>query len=178
MSIVQERDAPDEGTYTDIVITAHELARMHASNRTPEPTVLEVLGPPQSYFEVPLDWFVNVNGEIGPCEMPGAVRLIQRIHYTNFMMLADTQDLVMSAARQVIDTVRAELNRITEMGYIWWRLHPKYELEDISLAPAGKPARHRIRMRLGTSPTLPTRFWLDLSKAVDNRSSEPLVPRG
>jgi hypothetical protein len=34
-----------------------------------------------------------------------------------------------------------------------------------------------VRMRLGTMPALKTRFWLDLSLAVDNRSNEPLVPR-
>ncbi len=158
-----------------ITVTSVELLKMSAGNSAHDAQVFELQGPPRAYFEVPLDWFATAEGELTPAQIPGAVRLIQRVHYVSFLMLGDDAADVQGRALKVLESVRAELKRVTEQGYIWWRLFPKYEVEDV--ATTSKPARHRVRMRLGTLPTLTTRFWLDLSKAVGNASSEPLVPR-
>jgi hypothetical protein len=158
-----------------IVITSAELATMAPSNTSAEAIVFELTGPPQAYFELPLDWFINQQAEIGPEGGENSIRLIQRVWYKNFRMIGPTQENVTERALVVIEAVRNELKRLGEIGYIWWRLPPKYQTEPD--APKGKPARHSVRLRLGTMPRLSTRFWLNLSKAVDNISSEPMVPR-
>lgn len=162
----------------EITITAGDLAKMAPSNRTADPMVYELVGPPQSYFELPLDWFSDMGGQLQPAAFPGAVRLIQRVHYQSFCLVGDTAEDVKGRATLVHAGVSAELKKHHEISYIWWRLHPKYELQGVDLLKGEKPARHRVRMRLGTLPVLPTRFWLDLYKTVGNVSSEPLVPRG
>ena len=177
-SWVQERSAADEETPVEITITAAELAKMHPSNRTPDPYVYELTGPPQSYFELPLDWFSDMQGQIQPSEFPGAVRIIQRVNYYSFCLVGDTAAEVQGRALEVRQSVTAALKERSELGYIWWRLYPKYELQGVDLLKGTKPARHRVRMRLGTLPALSTQFWFDLYKKVDNVSSEPLVPRG
>lgn len=161
----------------DITVTSAQLATMYPSNRIAEACVYELEGPPQSYFEFPLDWFIDQDGHVQPSDFPGAIRLIQRVHYKSFCLVGDTSEDVMRRTEQAKAAVRTELKKQAEISYIWWRLYPKYELQGLDLETGKKPARHRVRLRLGTLPVLPSRFWLDLSKAVDNVSSEPLVPR-
>jgi len=170
--------AGDEEPPVEITLTAADLATMHPSNRLPEACVYELTGPPQSYFDLPLDWFSDMQGQIQPSEFPGAVRLIQRVNYQSFCLVGETAEDVQRRAMEVHSSVTAALKACSELSYIWWRLHPKYELQGVDLLKCVKPARHRVRMRLGTLPALSTQFWLDLYKKVDNVSSEPLVPRG
>ena len=167
------------GDTGETVITSAQIAGMAASNESPDPRVYELEGPAQPYFELPLDWHVNIDGELAPDHTPGAVRMVQRVHYVSFRMLGPDAESVRSAALEVMETVRRELRRQNEISFIWWRLYPKYETEQLTEADQrkGKAARHKVRLRLGTLPTLPTRFWLDLSRAVTNISEEPLVPR-
>lgn len=169
---------------TEITITTQEVGQMYPSNRTADACVLELQGPPQSYFELPLDWFTDFQGQIQPAEFPGAIRMVQRVDYKSFCLVGDTAEDVQGRAIIVRGAVMTELKLRSELGYIWWRLYPKYELDTPAPLEPGqtakplKPARHRVRLRLGTMPALSTRFWLDLSKQVENVSSEPLVPRG
>lgn len=182
-SWVREADTHEDQTAAEITITAAELAKMHPSNRTADPWVGELTGPPQAYVDLPLDWFSDMQGQIQPAEFPGAIRIIQRVNYQSFCLVGDTAEDVQARALLVHSSVTAELKAHHETSYIWWRLHPKYELQpELPPAKSGckavKPARHRVRMRLGTMPALPYQFWLDLYKRVANVSSEPLVPRG
>jgi hypothetical protein len=105
--------------------------------------------------------------------------MVQRVWYKSFKMIGHSSEEVCELANRVRAEVAAELKRMGEIGYIWWRLYPEYKIEELTPEEIakGKAARHLVRMRLGTMPALKTRFWLDLSLAVDNRSNEPLVPR-
>jgi hypothetical protein len=169
--------APEDET----TITTGDVATMFPSNHTDAAVVYELAGPAQSYFEFPLDWFIDQGGHIQPADFPGAIRLIQRVHYKSFSLIGTTAEDVQRRATEVEESVKSELKARSQIGYIWWRLYPKYEIEGCSPGypplPPGKPARHKVRLRLGTLPALSTRFWLDLSKKVENISSEPLVPR-
>ena len=174
--------APAEEAKPETVITTADVATMYPSNRTADPFVYELAGPAQSYFELPLDWFSNMDGHLSPSDSPGAVRLIQRVHYKSFCFIGDTAENVQARAAECREAVSRELKASTQIGYIWWRLYPTYEMEQPDPdAQDPRPAallRHKVRMRLGTLPALPTRFWLGLSKDLGNISSEPLVPRG
>jgi hypothetical protein len=165
----------------EATITTADLATMYPSNHTDDAVVYELAGPPQAYFEFPLDWFIDEEGHVQPANFPGAIRLIQRIHYKSFCLVGDAAEDVMRRSDEVRHCVAIELKGRSQIGYIWWRLYPKYELEgsnpESTSVPPGKPARHKVRLRLGTLPALSTRFWLELSKKVGNTSSEPLVPR-
>lgn len=169
---------PAEEAPVEMTITTAELAQMHPSNRTDEAVVYELLGPAQSYFELPMDWFIDADGHVQPATFPGAIRLIQNVHYKSFLLVGDSAEDVQTRALKVHEAVRTESKLRAQISYIWWRLYPKYELESLDGYDKNitkRPARHRVRMRLGTLPVLPTRFWLDLSKEVGNTSSEPLV---
>lgn len=168
----------------EIVLTSWDLLRMHPMNSEAEPVVYEIQGPPTSYVDLPLDWFTDEKGFLEPAQSAGAVRLTQRLLYRNFVMVGPTAEDVHNRAIEVMDTVRGELKRLHEVSFIWWRLYPKYEIEALpthdedGIPVKPRPARHKVRMRLGSMPGLSSRFWLELFKRVENISSEPLVPRG
>jgi hypothetical protein len=152
--------------------TANLAAMLPNVDLRTEPHVYELEGPPQSYFEIPLDWFANDNAEIEPGHSPGAVRLVQRVVYYNFGMIGDSVEDVQSRAQTIVDAVHAELNGTCEIGYLWWRKRPEFTVEQVRKLLGGKKPRHKVRLRLGTSPSLPTAFWVKLSESVKNVSAE------
>lgn len=105
-----------------------------------EPIVYELDGPPQAYFEIPLDYWATANGEIEPEGHPEVTRLSLRVHYMNFRV----PDRV--RADLVIEQVKEKLRQLGG-GYIWWRRKPS-ECEDGTWY-----------LRLGTSPALPPVWW-------------------
>lgn len=120
-------------------------------------TVIELDGPPVTYFELPLDYWATPNGELEASSHPEASRLVQTVAYINF---------------RVADTVRVQtiLSRVNERlrelggGYIWWRRRPvKTEAGDMHL-------------RLGTTPQLPAAWWQRLSTDVGNGDLGKNVP--
>lgn len=170
---------PEDEPAEEILVTTASLAGMATSNDRDEPVVYDLTGPQQAYFELPLDWHVSAEGELTPAEALGAVRLIQRVHYKSFRLVGPDADQVCERGMAVIAAVRTELKKAADVSFIWWRLHPKYQIEDLTPEDVkkGRHARHSVRLRLGTLPSLPPRFWLDLSMLVNNVSSEPLVAR-
>lgn len=124
---------------------------------TEEPTIMELDGPPQAYFELPLDYWATPNGELEAAGHPEASRLVQRITYINFHVDDNPR----------VQTILARVNeRLRELGggYIWWRLRPK-------VTESGQ-----YRLRLGTTPGLPDSWWRRLSLDVGNGSLDHNVP--
>lgn len=112
-----------------------------------EIVVHELDGPPQAYFEIPLDYWATPNGEIEPEGHATATRLSLRVDYKPFHVPHRVR------ADMVIEEVRAKLRELGG-GYIWWRLRPT-ECEDGTW-----------RLRLGTSPALPAAWWVACERAV------------
>lgn len=130
-----------------------------APNRVEEPDIVELDGPPQAFFELPLDYWATPNGELERAGAAGSARLIQRVMYINFKVADNAR------CQTVIERVKARLRDLGG-GYIWWRLRPTYTLE------------RELRFRLGTTPQLPDAWWNRLSEAVGNGSLDrvPGVP--
>lgn len=118
-----------------------------------DPHVCELDGPPQAYFEIPLDYWANSNGELEAAGQNGAVRLIQRIVYVNFDVASTF------AAQELFQKVRVRLLELGG-GYVWWRKRPTQE-------------GLRVNFRLATTPQLPRAWWEKASKDVKNASSQP-----
>lgn len=153
--------------------TANLAAMLPNADNSSEAHVYELDGPAQAYFEIPLDWFANANAEIEPGNSPGAVRLVQRVVYYNFMVLGDSENEVKQAVIDITGAVHVELRKTREISYIWWRKRPEYVVEQVKKKFLGKKEpRHKVRLRLGTCPSLPTSFWSALSLKVHNASSE------
>lgn len=145
-----------------------------------ERQVFELDGPQRAYFEIPLDWFANDNAEIEPGQSEGAVRLMQRVVYYSFQVLGDSQPEVSAKADTIVAWVRAELLKRCELdSFIWWRKRPDFTIETFKTPfNHSKPARHKVRLRLGTCPTLPTVFWKRISDDIGNISSDPVGDQG
>jgi len=115
------------------------------------PAVVELDGPCAAYFEIPLDLFATPNGELEAESHPEAARLVQRVAYLSFVVSDDLR------VKLIVSRVSARLKELGG-GYIWWRQRPT--------PTADEPPR--VRMRLGTTPELPTAWWQRLGKDVDN----------
>lgn len=115
-----------------------------------EPVVIELDGPPMAYFELALDYWATPNGELEAENHPEAARLLQRIVYHGFFVADDVR------AQTVVTRVTARLKELGG-GYIWWRRRPSSTQE------------RSVHLRLGTTPTLPESWWLDLERDVENR---------
>lgn len=164
-----------------IEINSGNLAAMlpNPDNTWGQPHVYELDGPPQAYFEIPLDWFANDNAEIEPGASPGAVRLVQRVTYYSFQCIRDSQASCEQVSQDIVGAVHAELKRTLEIGYLWWRKRPEFKLEQVrGLLGIKKVPRNKVSLRLGTCPTLPTAFWKKLSDDVRNISSDPVGGQG
>src|ERR1700675_1422915 len=111
------------------------------------PLIVELDGPPTPFFEIPLDYWANSNGELEAEDHPDVARLVQRVVYINFNV-ADALGV-----RVVTDRVNAKLKELGG-GYIWWNLRPTMSREK------------RMRLRLGTTPQLATAWWQRLSDDV------------
>ncbi len=128
--------------------------------------MFEVDGPPMAYFEIPLSYFVNSQGDLEHSNYPGAVRLVERITYRTFVRYADNAQSAHDQLHHTYDAILAELAALHKhqdgMFVIWWRLRPT-----VAEAPEmPKEQRYRARMRLATSPDLPPPFWQRIG-AVD-----------
>lgn len=129
--------------------------RNHRVDPSDEPAVIELDGPPMAYFEIPLDYWATPNGELEAESHAEAARLVQRIDYANFIVAGAERP------RIIVDRVTARLKELGG-GYIWWRLRP-YAPDDYS---------GFYRLRLGTTPALPSDWWRRLSQDVENLSAE------
>lgn len=164
-----------------IEISTGSLAQMlpNPDNVWGKPHVYELEGPPQAYFEIPLDWFANDNAEIEPGHSDGAVRLVQRVTYYSFILLRDTEAECQAAANLITDGVRAEIGKHVDIGYLWWRKRPEFTLGEVKKGLLGKKQpKWKVWLRLGTCPTLPTHFWKTLSERMENISSDPVGGQG
>jgi hypothetical protein len=121
-----------------------------------EPAIIELDGPPQAYFEIPLDYWATPNGELEAESHPEASRLVQRVVYINFKVGPRAADMI-------IEKVKTRLKELGG-GYIWWRLRPTATQDDA------------VRFRLGTTPQLPGVWWEALSVNSGNGSLDKNVP--
>lgn len=163
-----------------IEINSGNLAAMlpNADGRE-ERHIYELDGPPQAYFEIPLDWFANDNAEIEPGQSPGAVRLVQRVTYYSFQCIRDSEASCQQVSQDIVGAVHKELKRHVEIGYLWWRKRPEFKVEQVrGLLGIKKVPKTKVSLRLGTCPTLPTAFWKKLSEDVRNISSDPVIGLG
>jgi hypothetical protein len=85
--------------------------------------------------------------------------LVQRIVYQNFVLPGESERDVDYNAGAVTERVRMELRRSGPIGFIWWRQRPVY---------AEREGSWEASFRLGTSPTLPDKFWRLISKTAGN----------
>lgn len=113
--------------------------------------MVELDGPSAAFFEIPLDYFATPNGELEPESHPEASRLMQRVVYQNFHVSDNAR------VQNIIERVTSRLKELGG-GYIWWRKRPVYT-EDRTL-----------RLRLGTTPELPFKWWEELSADVGNQA--------
>jgi len=122
---------------------------MPVEQRPPEPPIIELDGPQMAFFDIPLDYWATPNGEIEAEGHPEAARLFQRVVYMNFKV-ADP-----ARVHAIIDRVTARLRELGG-GFIWWRRRPT-RTDDTPAA---------WRLRLGTSPELPSAWWEGLGKEL------------
>lgn len=105
--------------------------------------VIELDGPPRTYFEV-FD---------GPPSNP-ETKMVRFIYVT---VIADRQEEIDA----FLFAMKTELDRIAPNdGIIWWRVRPT---DHPPLAKRGSPRRY---MRLQTSPPLPHSWWLAHSHQI------------
>jgi hypothetical protein len=164
-----------------IEINSGNLAAMlpNPDNTWCQPHVYELDGPPQAYFEIPLDWFANGNAEIEPGASPGAVRLVQRVIYYSFQCVRDSEASCQQVYQDIVGAVHKKLKATNEITYLWWRKRPTYSVEQVKkLLSRSKVPQHKVSLRLGTCPSLPTAFWKQLSDDVRNISSDPVGGQG
>ena len=132
--------------------------RLANALHTPEPVVLELDGPAQAYFDIPLDYHSTPNGELEAPDHPEASRLVQKVIYVGFEVSTETQALRVQ---------QAVTERLLELGggIIWWRRRPT--------ATNYEPPT--VRLRLGTTPQLPRAWWERLSGETGNSSGVPMM---
>ena len=137
----------------------------------PQADILEIDGPPRAYFEIPLD-YTAADIDAGGLGYPEQ-RLYQRVLYYSFMVTRENRTDCVEAAGHVINEVTAELFKF-KGGIIWWRKRP--ELEQGYDNEAGQ-IRYRVRLRLGTSPSLDRETWNRIGASIGNQSSDPSAPK-
>jgi hypothetical protein len=108
-----------------------------------DPNIIELLGPPQAYFEV---WPSG--------DMTDYDNVPIRVVYHTLRYEGKNENIVRIAMQTALEDIREMLRTFDCMRIIWWRTDVELKTEQW-----GQTTIYRARCRLGTTPILPNDFW-------------------